>query len=97
MRHAIRRSAIALGVFGIIVAALVLLVLQRPGGFIPEDDQGYMLMVAQLPAGASLQRTEQVLEKIRACYMVRRDGTAWKIMTISEIKPPYLGPGNVPR
>jgi hypothetical protein len=38
-----------------------------------------------------------VLEKIRACYMVRRDGAAWKIMTISEIKPPFLGPGDVPR
>ncbi len=38
-----------------------------------------------------------VLEKIRACYMVRRDGAAWKIVTISEIKPPFLGPGDVPR
>jgi hypothetical protein len=38
-----------------------------------------------------------VLEKIRACYMLRRDGGAWKIMTISEIAPPYLGPGDVPR
>jgi hypothetical protein len=38
-----------------------------------------------------------VLEKIRACYMVRRDGGAWKIMTISEVKPPFLGPGAIPR
>lgn len=37
------------------------------------------------------------LEKIRACYMLRRDGTAWKILTISEIKPPFLGPGDIPR
>ncbi len=38
-----------------------------------------------------------VLEKIRAMYMVRRDGGQWKIMTISEIKPPFLGPGDVAR
>jgi len=38
-----------------------------------------------------------VLEKIRAMYMVRRDGGKWKIMTISEIKPPFLGPGGVAR
>ncbi len=38
-----------------------------------------------------------VLEKIRACYMVRRDGAAWKIMTISEVKAPYLGPGDISR
>jgi len=38
-----------------------------------------------------------VLEKLRACYLVRRDGTSWQIVTISEIKPPFLGPGNIPR
>src|SRR5208337_467758 len=66
VRHAIRRSSIALGVFGAILAALAFLMWQRPSGFLPEDDQGYMLMVAQLPPGASLQRTEQVLENIRS-------------------------------
>lgn len=37
------------------------------------------------------------LEKIRACYLVRRDGAGWKIMTISEIRPPFLGPGDIAR
>jgi hypothetical protein len=37
------------------------------------------------------------LENIRACYMLRRDGNAWKIVTISEIKAPFLGPGEIPR
>ena len=31
------------------------------------------------------------LEEIRACYLVRREDAGWKIATISEIKPPYLG------
>ena len=38
-----------------------------------------------------------VLEKLRACYMVRRDAGAWRIMTISEVKPPFLGPGDLSR
>ncbi len=38
-----------------------------------------------------------VLEKLRACYMVRRDSSGWKILTISEIKPPFLGPGDIAR
>ena len=37
-----------------------------------------------------------VLESIRACYYVRRDNGAWKITTLSEVKPPYLGPGDIP-
>lgn len=38
-----------------------------------------------------------ILEEIRACYLVRRDDAGWKIATISEIKPPHLGPGDIPR
>jgi len=43
------------------------------------------------------QSDNSVLEKIRACYMLRRDNAAWKIMTISEVQPPFLGPGEIPR
>ena len=35
-----------------------------PGGFIPTQDQGYLIILAQLPDGASLQRTQVVLEKL---------------------------------
>ena len=37
-----------------------------------------------------------VLEKVRACYFVCRAGASWKIATITEIKPPHRGPGNIP-
>ncbi len=35
-----------------------------PAGFIPTQDQGYVICVAQLPDGASLQRTEAVRKQI---------------------------------
>jgi hypothetical protein len=38
-----------------------------------------------------------ILEQGRACYTVRRDGKSWKIVTLSEIKAPFLGPGDVQR
>jgi hypothetical protein len=38
-----------------------------------------------------------ILENGRACYTVRRDGKAWKIVALAEVKPPFLGPGDVPR
>jgi ketosteroid isomerase-like protein len=37
------------------------------------------------------------LERLRACYTVRRDSNHWKIVTITEIKPPFLGPGELAR
>lgn len=35
-----------------------------PIGFIPEQDKGYVLAVAQLPDGASLERTEDVMREM---------------------------------
>jgi ketosteroid isomerase-like protein len=38
-----------------------------------------------------------MLEQVRACYTVRQDGKGWKIVTLSEVRPPFLGPGDIPR
>ncbi|WP_262889455.1 efflux RND transporter permease subunit [Cyclobacterium plantarum] len=35
-----------------------------PGGFIPEEDQGYIFLSAQLPNAASLQRSDEVVKRI---------------------------------
>ena len=35
-----------------------------PGGFIPDEDKGYVFVAVQLPEGASLQRTDEVLKQI---------------------------------
>src|SRR5580693_8840633 len=36
---------------------------RAPTGFIPEQDQGYLITVVQLPPGATLDRTEAVVKK----------------------------------
>jgi hydrophobe/amphiphile efflux-1 (HAE1) family protein len=36
---------------------------RAPTGFIPEQDQGYLITVLQLPPGASLARTEEVVKR----------------------------------
>ncbi|MBI3250155.1 MAG: hypothetical protein HYZ50_26975 [Deltaproteobacteria bacterium] len=35
-----------------------------------------------------------VLESGRYCYTVRKDGGAWKILTLTAVQPPFTGPGN---
>jgi hydrophobe/amphiphile efflux-1 (HAE1) family protein len=35
-----------------------------PGGFIPDEDKGYLFVSVQLPEGASLQRTDEVLKQV---------------------------------
>ena len=61
VQRAIRRSFIAFAVFGVLTAAAAWLVFSRPGGFLPEEDQGYLLVSMSLPPGASFQRTDAVV------------------------------------
>jgi hydrophobe/amphiphile efflux-1 (HAE1) family protein len=55
------------GIVLIIYAALLGLTAWRltdtPSGFIPEQDQGFLIGVVQLPPGASLERTEAVMKR----------------------------------
>src|SRR5574339_326052 len=37
-----------------------------PGGFVPEEDEGYYLINVQLPDAASLERADQVAQKVEA-------------------------------
>jgi len=59
-----RRLSIAFVLFLSLLALSVVGFLQVPGGFVPDEDQGYFLISAQLPEGATLERTQQVLDQV---------------------------------
>ncbi|HTC12573.1 MAG TPA: multidrug efflux RND transporter permease subunit, partial [Chthoniobacterales bacterium] len=64
VRRLLRFAAIALLVY---IGFLVLTFFgfkAVPSGFIPTQDQGYLIVFAQLPDGASLQRAEEVRKQI---------------------------------
>src|SRR3984893_14974546 len=62
-----RRLVQITGVVLVVYAALIGLAgfqfARAPTGFIPEQDQGYLITVVQLPPGATLERTEAVVKK----------------------------------
>ena len=39
---------------------------ETPTGFIPDQDQGFLIGIVQLPPGASLERTDTVMERVQA-------------------------------
>jgi hydrophobe/amphiphile efflux-1 (HAE1) family protein len=57
---AIRRSLRSMVIFLILTVAALWLLHARPSGFMPDEDQGYLIGLVTLPVGASLQRTEAV-------------------------------------
>lgn len=62
--YLIRKAVLGIGV--LVGATLLMIFLLRiiPGGFLPEEDQGYLFAAVQLPNAASLQRTNEVVDQI---------------------------------
>jgi hydrophobe/amphiphile efflux-1 (HAE1) family protein len=62
-RRLVRGLALVVAVYLALIAVSGLQFARTPTGFIPEQDQGYLITVVQLPPGASLARTEAVVRR----------------------------------
>ena len=61
-----RKLAISVATLLIMVVLMGGLFGMVPGGFVPEEDQGYFLVNIQLPDAASLERTDAVTKQVEA-------------------------------
>ena len=62
----IRKTARSFIFMAILVGVIALLARHIPAGFIPEEDQGYLLAQVNLPDASSLERTDLVMKKAEA-------------------------------
>lgn len=60
----LKRKSLALVVYALLLGLTALLFARIPTGFVPAPDKQYLIGVAQLPAGASLDRTEDVIRRM---------------------------------
>jgi HAE1 family hydrophobic/amphiphilic exporter-1 len=73
-------------IIALILTGLALYGFSRiPTGFIPIEDQGYMLATVQLPDGASLPRTQAVLDKVS--NLASKTPGVDKVVTIAGVSP----------
>ena len=64
MRHMVGHAALMTVIVGALVVLAVYTLSRVPTGFLPIEDQGYFLVIVQLPEGASLERTTRALDDI---------------------------------
>ena len=67
--HTIARSIVSLAPFAMVVFVAMGLFRATPSGFLPDEDQGYIIVVAQLPDGASKKRTLAVMDKVEGFFV----------------------------
>ncbi|MFM4950859.1 efflux RND transporter permease subunit [Aeromonas dhakensis] len=82
------RKVVKQGVrYGIIYAAmlavLAILFMRMPTSFLPEEDQGVIMSMVQLPVGATKQRTEVVLADMRDYFMKNEKENVDSVLTVA--------------
>ncbi|MBI4772813.1 MAG: efflux RND transporter permease subunit [Deltaproteobacteria bacterium] len=69
VRRILNRKLRYLIVYLLIVAALGYLFQRMPTAYLPNEDQGIMFVQAMLPAGCTLEQTEQVMDQVRNHFL----------------------------
>ena len=60
----LKRAGRYLIIYGAIIAAVAVMYVRLPTSFLPNEDQGTMLVNVQLPPGATRERTQNVMEQV---------------------------------
>jgi multidrug efflux pump len=60
----LQRKGLTMVVYAVLLGATALLFARIPSGFVPAPDKQYLIGIAQLPAGASLDRTDEVVRRM---------------------------------
>ena len=68
--HIVGRAARYAVVFVLIVAGMAFLYRRMPTGYLPEEDQGTLMAMVQLPVGSTLEQTEAVMGEVERHFLV---------------------------
>ncbi len=72
-----------LTIYAAIVAGMVLLFMRLPTAFLPDEDQGFIICLVQLPTGATLERTVSVMHQIEQHFDENEKKTVDSVITVA--------------
>jgi len=65
----LRRPTVMMGIYALLAAGMGFLVMHLPTSFLPNEDQGQVMVQFTLPAGASVNRTNQVNTEVTNWFL----------------------------
>ncbi|MFP2505641.1 efflux RND transporter permease subunit [Buttiauxella gaviniae] len=79
----LRNTGRYLLLYVIIVVGMAVLFLRLPTSFLPEEDQGVFMTMVQLPAGATQERTQKVLDQVTNYYLNTEKANVESVFTVN--------------
>jgi HAE1 family hydrophobic/amphiphilic exporter-1 len=82
-RRTLQHRMVSMVVYLIIVAAMGFLYMRMPTGYLPDEDQGMLMVQAILPSGATLEQTEEVMGRVREYFLTQESEAVESFMDVS--------------
>lgn len=83
VRYTVSRKIRFLIVFVVIVVALGFLFMRMPTAYLPDEDQGVLMVQTMLPANSALEQTLSVQERVRDYFLIDEKDAVESVFTVS--------------
>ncbi len=83
VRNLLGKSARWMVAYGVIILLMGFLFIRLPSAFLPEEDQGTMFTIVQLPPGAPEERTQAVLTQVRNHFLNDEKDSVQAVFTVA--------------
>jgi HAE1 family hydrophobic/amphiphilic exporter-1 len=85
VRHSLLRKLRYLAVYFVLVGLIGFLFHRLPTSYLPEEDQGILLVQAMLPANSSLEQTQKVMEFVRDHFLENEKEGVESCLTVAGV------------
>ncbi|MBW9333944.1 efflux RND transporter permease subunit [Herbaspirillum sp. RU 5E] len=83
VRHMLGRGWRYMAAYAVLLALVVTGFMKLPVGFLPDEDQGTLFAILQLPSGATKARTDAVIEQVEHHFLVDQKDAVAGVFAVS--------------
>jgi len=83
VRHMLTRGWRYMVAYAVLLALVVFGFMKLPAGFLPEEDQGTLFAIMQLPSGATKLRTDEVIRQVEHHFLVDQKDAVSGVFAVS--------------
>ena len=83
VRHMLGRGWRYMAAYAVLLALVVTGFMKLPVGFLPDEDQGTLFAILQLPSGATKARTDAVIEQVEHHFLVDQKDAVSGVFAVS--------------
>ncbi|ADD67034.1 transporter, hydrophobe/amphiphile efflux-1 (HAE1) family [Denitrovibrio acetiphilus DSM 12809] len=69
--------------YGVILAAMIFMFTKIPTSFLPDEDQGIMMLMLNSPAGSTMERTRSNMEDVEEYFLTQEKDNIISIFTVT--------------